>query len=164
MSSPESYERRAPFLQTNLQADSELILRVFIWPAFIGWMWRVTVLLLKSGDANFGLLFPPTSLSPLSLSSTVVLIPLLRLLFPPVCLSVLSVCLSYPPALCLLLLKAGSWCWQTTTYRSSRWPRPTRASTAARPAWRHAAKLILWTSPWWLTVSYSRGVFVGSGF
>lgn len=100
MSSPESCERRAPFLQTNLQADSELILRVFIWPAFIGWMWRVTVLLLKSGDANFGLLFPPTSLSPLSLSPTVVLIPLLRLLFPPACLSVLSVCLSYPPALC----------------------------------------------------------------
>lgn len=59
MSSPESYERRAPFLQTNLQADSELIMRVFIWPAFIRRMWRVTVLLLKSGDANFGLLFSP---------------------------------------------------------------------------------------------------------
>lgn len=52
----------------------------------------MTVLLLKSGEANFLLLFSPTSLSRLSLSSTVVLIPLLRL-FPPVCLPVLPSCL-----------------------------------------------------------------------
>lgn len=57
MSSPESYERRAPFHQTNLQADSELILRVFIWPAFIGRMRRVTVLLLKAEMQIFGCCF-----------------------------------------------------------------------------------------------------------
>lgn len=97
MSFPESYGRRASFLPANLKADSELILRVFIWPGFIGWTWRVTVLLLKSGEANFLLLFSPTSLSHLSLSSTVVLIPLPRLLFLPACLSACPTLLSSVP-------------------------------------------------------------------
>lgn len=50
-------------------------------------------MLLKSGDANFLLLFSSTSLSLPSLSSTVVLIHPPRLLFPPVCLPVLPSCL-----------------------------------------------------------------------
>lgn len=49
-------------------------------------------MLLKNGDANFLLLFSPTSLSRLSLSSTVILIPRPRLFSPPVCLPVLPSC------------------------------------------------------------------------
>lgn len=94
-----------------------------------------------------------TFLSRLSLYHTLCFL----LSFPPP-RSLSSSCLRPASSSVLLLfaraVKAGSRCWQTTTCRFIRWPKPMRACTAAKPASRPVARSTLWTLPWWWMVSY----------
>lgn len=103
--------------------------------------WRVETAIFSCCFPNF-LILPP------SLSFTVVL-----LLFPLPALYFHLRLATRPPSSSHRAVKAGSRCWQTTTYRSIRWPRLTRACTAARPASRPVARSTLWTSLWSSTVS-----------